>query len=127
MYTEKVMDHFSNPRNVGIIDNPTVLVQVGDPNCGDSLLMTLMIVNDQIVDIKYKVIGCGAAIATASIATELVKGKSLEQALNITDDVIAEALDGLPPEKMHCSNLAASAIHGAIREYRKAMSNKQSN
>ncbi len=127
MYTEKVMDHFSNPRNVGIIDNPTVLVQVGDPNCGDSLLMTLQIENNQIVDIKYKVIGCGAAIATASIATELVKGKTLDQALEITDDVIAAALDGLPPEKMHCSNLAASAVHGAIREYRKAMSNKQSN
>ena len=126
MYTEKVMEHFNNPRNIGIIPEPTVLVQVGDPNCGDSLLMSLKIEDERIVDIKYKIFGCGAAIATASVASELVMGKTLDEALQVSDQTVADALDGLPPEKMHCSNLAAGAVHGAIREYRKAMAQNPS-
>jgi len=121
LYTEKVMEHFNNPRNIGIIENPTVLVQVGEPSCGDALLLTLKIENDHITDIKFKVFGCGAAIATSSIATEMTMGKSLDAAEQITEQSIADALDGLPPEKMHCSNMAAGAICGAIAEYRKAM------
>lgn len=125
MYTEKVMEHFNNPRNVGIIAEPTVLVQVGEPSCGDALLLSLKIENDRIVDVKYKIYGCGAAIATASVASEMVMGKTLDDVLNITDQTIADALDGLPPEKMHCSNMAAGALHGAISEYRKAIAAEQ--
>ncbi len=125
MYTEKVMEHFNNPRNIGIIDEPTVLVQVGEPSCGDALLLSLKIEHDHIVDVKYKIYGCGAAIATASVASEMAMGLSLDAVLNITDQTIADALDGLPPEKMHCSNMAAGALHGAIREYRKATAPEQ--
>ncbi len=125
MYSEKVMDHFNNPRNVGIIQEPTVLVQVGDPHCGDSLLLSLKIEDDRIADIKYKIYGCGAAVATSSIASELAMGKSLDEALQIDEQTIADALDGLPPEKLHCSNLAAGAIRGAIKEYRKAFPPEQ--
>ena len=125
MYTEKVMEHFNNPRNVGIIPEPTVLVQVGEPSCGDALLLSLKIDNDRIVDVKYKIYGCGAAIATASVASEMVMGQTLDDVLNITDQTIADALDGLPPEKMHCSNMAAGALHGAISEYRKAIAAEQ--
>lgn len=114
------MEHFNNPRNVGIILEPTVLVQVGEPSCGDSLLLSLKIDDDRITDVKYKIYGCGAAIATASVASEMVMGQTLDAVLEITDQMIADALDGLPPEKMHCSNMAAGALHGAIREYRKA-------
>ncbi len=121
LYTAKVMDHFKNPRNVGIIQEPSVLVQVGEPACGDALLLSLKIEDDRIVDVKYKIYGCGAAIATASVASEMVTGMPLDEVLKITDEVIAAALDGLPPEKMHCSNMAAGALHGAIREYRKAV------
>ncbi len=127
MYTEKVMEHFNNPRNIGIIAEPTVLVQVGEPSCGDSLLLSLKIENDRITDVKYKIYGCGAAIATASVASEMVMGLPLDDVMNnITDMTIADALDGLPPEKMHCSNMAAGALHGAIREYRKAIAAKHS-
>jgi len=119
MYSDKVMDHFTNPRNVGIMEEPTVLVKVGDPGCGDALLLFLKIEEDRIRDIKYKIFGCGAAIATSSIASELAMGKTLEEALQITDQAIADALDGLPAEKMHCSNLAAGALKAAISEYRK--------
>ncbi len=119
MYSDKVMDHFSNPRNVGIMEEPTVLVKVGDPDCGDALLLFLKIEGDKIRDIKYKIFGCGAAIATSSIASELAMGKTLEEALQITDQDIADALDGLPDEKMHCSNLASGALKAAINEYRK--------
>ncbi len=126
MYTEKVMEHFNNPRNIGIIAEPTVLVQVGEPSCGDSLLLSLKIENDRITDVKYKIYGCGAAIATASVASEMVMGLPLDDVLNnINDQSIADALDGLPPEKMHCSNMAAGALHGAIREYRKTIAAKQ--
>lgn len=120
MYTETVMDHFNNPRNVGILDEPSVIIQVGDPDCGDTLLLSLKIKKDKIIDIKYKIYGCGAAVATSSIASEMAMGKSLNDALKITDDSIAEALGGLPEEKQHCSNLAASALRGAINEYRKS-------
>ena len=127
MYTEKVMEHFNNPRNIGIIPEPTVLVQVGEPSCGDSLLLSLKIENDCITDVKYKIYGCGAAIATASVASEMVMGLPLDDVMKITDQMIADALDGLPPEKMHCSNMAAGALHGAIREYRKAIATKPAN
>lgn len=120
MYSEKVMDHFKNPRNVGIIERPSVIIQVGDPDCGDTLLLSLRIKRDKIVDVKYKIYGCGAAVATSSIASEMMMGKTLTEALKITDDSIAEALGGLPEEKHHCSNLAASALRGAINEYRKS-------
>ena len=120
MYSEKVLEHFNNPRNIGIIKEPTVLVQIGEPSCGDSLLLSLKIENERIVDIKYKIYGCGAAVATSSIATEMAMGKTLDEALQIDEQTIADALDGLPPDKMHCSNLAAGAIRGAINEYRKA-------
>ncbi len=126
MYSETVMNHFSNPRNVGIIEDATILVKVGDPGCGDALLLFLKIEEDHIRDIKYKIYGCGAAIATASIASEMAMGKSLGEALQITDQVIANALDGLPHEKMHCSNLAAGAIKAAINEYRKVHSSGES-
>jgi nitrogen fixation NifU-like protein len=119
MYSDKVMDHFTNPRNVGIMEEPTVLVKVGDPGCGDALLLFLKIEEDRIRDIKYKIFGCGAAIATSSVASELAMGKTLDEALQITDQAIADALDGLPAEKMHCSNLAAGALKAAISEYRK--------
>ena len=120
MYTEKVMDHFNNPRNIGIIEKPSVIIQVGDPDCGDTLLLSLKIKKEKIVDVKYKIYGCGAAVATSSIASEMMMGKTLTEALKITDDSIAEALGGLPEEKHHCSNLAASALRGAINEYRKS-------
>ncbi len=120
LYTEKVMDHFNNPRNVGILDEPSVIVQVGDPDCGDTLLMSLKIKKEKIVDIKYKIYGCGAAVATSSMASEMALGKTLNEALKITDKAIAKALGGLPKEKEHCSNLAAGALRGAINEYRKS-------
>ena len=120
MYTETVMDHFKNPRNVGVIDEPTAIIQVGDPSCGDTLLLSLKIKKDKIVDIKYKIYGCAAAIATSSIASEMAMGKTLVEALKIDDDAIADALGGLPEEKHHCSNLAAGALRGAINEYRKS-------
>ncbi|NOR50246.1 MAG: iron-sulfur cluster assembly scaffold protein [Desulfuromonadales bacterium] len=119
MYSDKVMDHFTNPRNVGIMEEPTVLVKVGDPGCGDALLLFLKIEEDRIRGIKYKIFGCGAAIATSSVASEMAMGKTLDEALQITDQAIADALDGLPAERMHCSNLAAGALKAAISEYRK--------
>ncbi len=125
MYTETVMDHFNNPRNVGIIDEPTVLVQVGDPGCGDALLLTLKIEQDRIVDIRYKIFGCGAAVATSSIGSEMAKGKTLEEALAIRDADVTAALGGLPEEKEHCSNLIASALQAGIRQYMETMQKKK--
>lgn len=119
MYSEKVMDHFSNPRNVGEIENADGVGQVGNPKCGDIMKMYLKIENNIIVDAKFKTFGCGAAVATSSMATELVVGKTVEEALEITNKVVAEALDGLPPVKMHCSNLAEEAIHSAIEDYKR--------
>ncbi|HIH28104.1 MAG TPA: Fe-S cluster assembly scaffold protein NifU [Methanoregulaceae archaeon] len=118
MYSEKVMDHFANPRNVGEIENPDGVGEVGNPVCGDIMRMYLKIEDNRIVDVKFKTFGCGAAIASSSMATELVKGKTLEEAWEISNKAVAEALEGLPPIKMHCSVLAEEAIHTAINDYR---------
>ena len=119
MYSEKVMDHFSNPRNVGEIETASGTGTVGNAKCGDIMKMDILVENGIIVDVKFKTFGCGAAIATSSMATEMVKGKSIEEALQLTNQAVAEALDGLPPVKMHCSMLAEQAIHAAIEDYRK--------
>lgn len=119
MYSEKVMDHFSNPRNVGEIENADGVGQVGNAKCGDIMKMYLKIENNIITDAKFKTFGCGAAVATSSMATELVVGKTVEEALQITNKAVAEALDGLPPVKMHCSNLAEEAIRAAIEDYQR--------
>ncbi len=119
MYSEKVMDHFSNPRNVGEIPDADGVGQVGNPKCGDIMKMYLKIEDNVIVDAKFKTFGCGAAVATSSMATELVKGKTVDEALKITNQAVAEALDGLPPVKMHCSNLAEEAIRAAIEDYQR--------
>ena len=118
MYTEKVMDHFSNPRNVGEIENANGVGEVGNASCGDIMKIYLQVDNDIIQDVKFKTFGCGAAIATSSMVTELAIGKSIDEALILTNQAVAEALDGLPPAKMHCSNLAADALHDAIKDYR---------
>lgn len=118
MYTEKVMDHFTSPRNVGEITEPDGVGQVGNPACGDIMKIYLKVKDERIDDIKFKTFGCGAAIATSSILTEMVKGKTLGEAMTVTNKAVAEALGGLPPQKMHCSNLAADALHKAIEDYR---------
>lgn len=119
MYSEKVMDHFSNPRNVGIIDNPDGVGQVGNAKCGDIMKIYLKIENGMILDVKFKTFGCGAAVATSSMATELIIGKSIEEAQAITNKAVMEALDGLPPAKVHCSVLAEEAIAAALLDYKK--------
>lgn len=118
MYTEKVMDHFSNPRNVGEMTDADAVGQVGNPSCGDIMKIFLKIKDERIEDIKFQTFGCGAAIATSSMVTEMAKGKTLDEAMQITNKSVAEALDGLPPQKMHCSNLAADALQDAIKNYR---------
>jgi nitrogen fixation NifU-like protein len=117
MYSEKVMDHFMNPRNVGEIPDADGVGQVGNPTCGDIMKVYIKIDGDRIADAKFKTFGCGAAIATSSMVTEMVKGKTIEEALKISNRAVAESLDGLPPIKMHCSNLAADALHEAIKDY----------
>ena len=117
MYSEKVMDHFSNPRNVGEVSEPNAVGQVGNAKCGDIMKMTMKIEDGVIQDVKFKTFGCGAAVATSSMATELVKGKTVEEALKLTNSAVAEALDGLPPQKLHCSVLAEEAIKSAISDY----------
>lgn len=117
MYSEKVMDHFNNPRNVGEIKDADAIGKVGNPVCGDIIKLYLKIKNGRIEDAKFKTFGCGAAVATSSMVTELIKGKTIEEAMKISKDTVAEALDGLPPVKMHCSNLAADALHNAINSY----------
>ena len=119
MYSEKVMDHFSNPRNVGEIENADGVGEVGNAKCGDIMRMYLKIDNDIITDVKFKTFGCGAAVATSSMATELIKGKSVEDALKLTNKAVIEALDGLPPVKVHCSVLAEQALKAAISDYYK--------
>ena len=119
MYSDKVMDHFSNPRNVGEIEDASGTGTVGNAKCGDIMKMDIKVENGIIVDVKFKTFGCGAAIATSSMATEMVKGKSIDEALQLTNKAVAEALDGLPPVKMHCSMLAEQAIHAAIEDYRR--------
>jgi nitrogen fixation NifU-like protein len=117
MYSEQVMEHFSNPRNVGEIENPDGIGHVGNPVCGDIMELYIKVNGGVIVDAKFKTFGCGAAIATSSMVTELVKGKSVEEALKISNRAVAEALGGLPPIKMHCSVLAEEALKSAIDDY----------
>ena len=118
MYSEKVMDHFQNPRNVGEIQDASGTGTVGNAKCGDIMRIYLDIDDDQIIrDVKFKTFGCGAAVATSSMATELVKGKSVQEAMQVTNKAVMEALDGLPPVKVHCSLLAEEAIHAALWDY----------
>ena len=117
-YSEKVMEHFMNPRNVGTIENPDGYGKVGNPVCGDIMEMFISVKDDTISDIKFRTFGCGSAIATSSMGTELAKGKHIDEAMEITRKDVADELDGLPPRKMHCSNLAADALHGAIEDYK---------
>ena len=117
-YSAKVMEHFQNPRNVGEIENPDGVGEIGNPVCGDIMKLYIRVKDDRVVDAKFKTFGCGAAIATSSMITELVKNKTLEEAEKISRQSVAEALDGLPANKMHCSNLAADALHKAIEDYK---------
>ena len=117
MYSDKVMDHFSCPRNVGEIENADGVGEVGNAHCGDIMKVYLKIENEIITDVKFKTFGCGAAIATSSIATEMIMGKSVDEALKITNKAVVEALDGLPPQKLHCSVLAEEAVKAAIEDY----------
>lgn len=124
-YSEKVMEHFRNPRNVGEIENPDGIGYVGNPVCGDIMELYIKVKNNIIVDAKFKTFGCGAAIATSSMVTELVKGKSIDEALAISNKAVAEALGGLPPIKMHCSVLAEEALKSAIDDYFKKHRSKK--
>ena len=118
MYTEKVMDHFQNPRNVGEIENASGTGTVGNAKCGDIMRIYLDIDENQVIqDVKFKTFGCGAAVATSSMATEMVKGKTVQEAMEVTNKAVMEALDGLPPVKVHCSLLAEEAIHAALWDY----------
>ncbi len=119
MYSEKVMDHFTNPRNVGEIADANAVGEVGNPTCGDIMRIYMKIEDGVITDVKFKTFGCGAAVATSSMATEMVKGKTIAEALALTNKAVAEALDGLPPIKMHCSVLAEDAIKAALIDYYK--------
>jgi nitrogen fixation NifU-like protein len=119
MYSETVLDHFRNPRNVGEIEDADGVGTVGNPVCGDMMSVYIKVEDDKIADIKFRTFGCGAAIATTSMTTELAKGKTLDEAMEITRKDVADELGGLPPVKMHCSNLAADALHEAIEDYRK--------
>jgi nitrogen fixation NifU-like protein len=119
MYSEKVMDHFRNPRNMGEIPDADGVGTVGNPVCGDMMNIYIKVEDNRIADIKFKTFGCGAAIATSSMVTELAKGKTLDEAMKLTRANVADSLDGLPPIKMHCSNLAADGLHEAIKDYRK--------
>ena len=117
VYSEKVMDHFRNPRNVGVIENADGVGEVGNPVCGDIMKIYLKIENDIITDVKFETFGCGSAIASSSMATELIKGKPLSEALALTNKAVTEALDGLPAHKLHCSVLAEEAIKSAVKDY----------
>ena len=118
MYTEKVMDHFQHPRNVGEMENPSGMGTVGNAKCGDIMRIYLDIDDNQVIrDVKFKTFGCGAAVATSSVATEMVKGKTVQEAMAVTNKAVCEALDGLPPVKVHCSLLAEEAIHAALWDY----------
>ena len=117
LYSEKVMDHFRNPRNVGVIEDADGVGEVGNAKCGDIMKMYLKIENDIIIDVKFETFGCGSAIASSSMATELIKGKPISEALNLTNKAVVEALDGLPAHKVHCSVLAEEAIKKAIEDY----------
>lgn len=126
MYSQKVIEHFQNPRNVGEIDNADGIGTVGNPSCGDIMKMYIRVKDDVIVDIKFQTFGCGAAIATSSITTEMVKGKTIEEAEKLTRNEVADSLGGLPPIKMHCSNLATDALKAAIADYRARQGGKTS-
>jgi nitrogen fixation NifU-like protein len=117
-YSKKVMEHFMNPKNVGVIENPDGYGKVGNPVCGDLMEIFIKVKDDIITDIKFKTFGCGSAIATSSMVTELAKGKNVDEAFKITRNDVANELDGLPPQKMHCSNLAADALQAAIKDYK---------
>ena len=117
LYSEKVMDHFRNPRNVGVIDNADGVGEVGNAKCGDIMKIYLKINDDIIEDVKFETFGCGSAIASSSMATELIKGKSINDALALSNKAVVEALDGLPPQKLHCSVLAEEAIKAALKDY----------
>lgn len=123
MYSQKVIDLFMNPKNVGRIDDADGVGEVGNPVCGDVMKIYLKIENDRIVDVKFETFGCAAAIATSSMVTEMVKGKTLDEALKVTNKDVAEALDGLPPQKLHCSLLAEEGIKAAIEDYLAKKSN----
>jgi len=125
MYTEKVMEHFKNPRNVGEIPGADGVGTVGNPVCGDVMTIYVKVKDNRLTDIKFKTFGCGSAIATSSMITELAKGKTLEEAMRITRANVADSLGGLPPVKMHCSNLAADALHAAIEDYYKKQKRKE--
>ncbi|MGZ7210278.1 MAG: Fe-S cluster assembly scaffold protein NifU [Methanobacterium sp.] len=124
MYSDKVMEHFQNPRNVGEIEDADGVGTVGNPVCGDLMTIYIKVNDDRIEDIKFKTFGCGAAIATSSMVTEMAMGKTIDEALKITRNDVAENLEGLPPVKMHCSNLAADALHAAIDDYREKKGEK---
>ncbi|MGI6029289.1 MAG: Fe-S cluster assembly scaffold protein NifU [Candidatus Heteroscillospira sp.] len=117
LYSEKVMDHFRNPRNVGEIENADGVGQVGNAKCGDIMRITLKIEDDVITDAKFTTFGCGSAIATSSMATEMIKGKPVEDALELSNQAVVDALDGLPPQKIHCSVLAEEAVKAAVKDY----------
>jgi nitrogen fixation NifU-like protein len=118
MYSQKVMDHFMNPRNVGEIPDADGVGMEGNPTCGDAMQIFIKVENDRIVDAKFKTFGCGAAIAVSSMITEMIKGKTIDEALQISKETVAQELGGLPPQKMHCSNLGADALRKAIEDYR---------
>lgn len=118
MYSQKVMDHFMNPRNVGEIPDADGIGMEGNPTCGDAMQIFIKVENDKIVDAKFKTFGCGAAIAVSSMITEMIKGKTIDEALQISKETVAQELGGLPPQKMHCSNLGADALRKAIEDYR---------
>jgi len=125
MYTEQVMDHFTNPRNVGEIENPDGVGTVGNAKCGDIMKIFIKVENNVIVDVKFKTFGCGAAIATSSRATEMVMGKTIDEALQITNKMVADSLGGLPAVKIHCSVLAEEALHAAIADYKEKQAKKE--
>jgi len=125
MYTEKVMDHFQHPRNVGALEDANAIGEVGNSKCGDIMRIYMKIKDNVIEDVRFKTFGCGAAIATSSMATECVKGKTLDEALELTNKTIIEALDGLPPAKIHCSVLAEEAIKAAIEDYKSKQTNTE--
>lgn len=118
MYTEKVMEHFRNPRNMGVIDDADGVGEVGNPTCGDMMRITIKVKDERLEDVRFQTLGCGAAVATSSIVTEMAKGLTLEEAMSISNKDVAEELGGLPTQKMHCSNLAADGLHKAIEDYK---------
>jgi nitrogen fixation protein NifU and related proteins len=118
VYSEAVMDHFRNPRNMGVIEDADGVGEVGNPTCGDMMRITIKVKDDRLEDVKFQTLGCGAAVATSSMVTEMAIGKTIDEAEDISNKSVAESLGGLPPAKMHCSNLAADGLHKAIEDYR---------